>query len=255
MSDEFYYGKGRFSLAEIDALTGVRGQFRYVGDMSVLTPKFSTEQVKHIESNSGQNIEVASFDISKSVSVDSTFHNVNADNLAMMVRSTVTSTAGGTATAESLGAAVAVGDVVYLANPGVSDLVITDSTGTPLTLAEGTDYEVDLNFGRVTILSIGSYVQPFKAAYTFASRKTVGMFTAPQKYYAGRFEGLDLANGNAPVMVDFYKVTPGVLQELQLISSGNDVAGVPLTFTALGDQSKSATAGLGQFGSVTRIGA
>lgn len=255
MSDQFYYGKGRFSLAEIDALTGVRGQFRYVGDMSVLTPKFSTEQVKHIESNSGQNIEVASFDISKSVSVDSTFHNVDTTNLAMMMRSTVITTAGGTFTAESLGAALAVGDVVYLANPGVSDVVITDSTGTPLTLVEGTDYEIAPEFGRVTILNIGSYVQPFKAAGTFAARQAVGMFTQPQKYYAGRFEGLDLANGNAPVMVDFYKVTPGILQELQLISTGNDVAGVPLTFTALGDQSKSATTGLGQFGSITRIGA
>lgn len=253
--DQFFYGQGRVSFAEINATTGALGKWRYVGDVSALTPKFTTEQVKHIESNSGQRVEVANFDISKSVAVDLTMHSLDTDNLALALRSAVVTTAGGTATAESLGTGLVVGDVVYLANPGVSALVITDSTGTPLTLVDGTDYTVDAPFGRVTILNVGTYVQPFKAAYTYADRKAVGMFTAPQKNYALRYEGLDLANQNAPVMVDFYKVAPSVLQQLDLITTGTDVAGMQVTAAALADQSKPATGGLGQFGSITKIGA
>ncbi|HXD35433.1 MAG TPA: hypothetical protein VN624_02190 [Rhodanobacter sp.] len=254
MSDKFFYGKGRVSLAELDASTGVPGAWRYIGDVSALSPKLTTEQVKHVESNSGQNIEVVNFDISKSMAIDATLHSLDADNLAMMLRGAVTTTAGGTASAESLGTTVAVGDEIYLANPGVSDLVITDSTGTPLTLTEGTDYDIDAAAGRVTIKNVGTYMQPFKAAYTYAARKTVSIFTTAQKYYALRYDGLDLANSNAPVRLDLYKVSAGVLQELAMISTGNDVAGMQVTFAALGDQSKSPTSGLGQFGSITRVG-
>ena len=255
MSDEFFYGQGRISLAERDATTGVPGKFIYVGDVSVLTGKMTTTQVKHMESNSGQRSLAASFTVEKAMTVDMTLHSLSTANLAIAMRGAVVTTAGGTATAESLGASLDVGDVVYLANPGVSSLVITDSTGTPLTLVKDTDYAVDENFGRITILSVGAYVQPFKAAYTYAARSAVGMFTTAQKYYALRYEGLDLANGNVPVIADYYKVSPGVLQELQHITTGTDVAGMAITGDVLLDSNKPATGPLGQFGSITKVAA
>ena len=163
---------------------------------------------------------------------------------------------GGTATAESLGTTVAAGDIVYLASPGVSALIITDSTPTtPLTLTEGTDYTIDPNFGRVEILNVGTFVQPLKAAYTYAARVATGMFTTAQEYYALRYEGIDLANGNAAVMVDYFKIAPGVVQELQHITSGTDVAGMAVTADVLLDSNKPATGALGQFGSITKVGA
>lgn len=256
MNDEFFYGQGRISLAERDPVTGVPGKFIYVGDVSVLTGKMTTTQVKHMESNSGQRSLAASFTVEKAMTVDMTMHNLSTDNLAIAMRGGVVTTAGGTATAESLGATVAVGDTVYLVNPGVSALIISDSTPTtPLVLVEGTDYTVEENFGRISILNVGSYVQPFKAAYTFASRSAVGMFTTAQKYYALRYEGLDLANGNMPVLVDYFKVSPGVLQELQHITSGTDVAGMAITGDVLLDSNKPATGALGQFGSITKVAA
>lgn len=256
MNDEFFYGQGRISLAERDPVTGVPGKFIYVGDVSVLTGKMTTTQVKHVESNSGQRSLAASFTVEKAMTVDMTLHSLSIDNLAIAMRGTKLTTAGGSATAESLGATVAVGDTVYLANPGVSALVLSDSTPTtPLVLVEGTDYTVDENFGRITILNIGAYVQPFKAAYTFAGRTAVGMFTTAQKYYALKYEGLDLANGNAPVIADYYKVSPGVLQELQHITTGTDVAGMAITGDVLLDSNKPATGPLGQFGSVTKVAA
>lgn len=253
--DTFYYGQGRVSLAPLDATTGLPGAFRYIGDVSALSAKMTTEQVKHIESNTGKRSLAASFDISQSLSIDMTLHSIDPDNIALAIRGAVNSTTSGTVTAESLGTALAAGDEVYLANPGVSDLVITDSTGTPLTLTLNTDYSVDLNFGRVTILNVGAYVQPFKAAYSYAARKSVGFFVTGQKNYAMRYEGVNLAAGNAPTRVDYYKLAPSVVQELQHITSGNDVAGMQITGDVLQDQTKSATGPLGQFGAITQIAA
>lgn len=256
MSDQFFYGQGRISLAERDAVTGVPGKFIYVGDVSLLTGKMTATQVKHVESNSGQRSLAASFTVEKAMTVDMTMHNLSAANLAIAMRGTVIETPSGTVTAESLGAAVAVGDQVFLANPGVSGLIITDSaSGSPATLQPGVDYNVDVRFGRIDILKVGTYVQPFKAAYTYASREAVGIFTTAQKYYALRYEGVDLANGNAPVLVDYYKVAPGVLQELQHITSGTDVAGMAIAGDILLDDKKPATGPMGQFGSIVRVGA
>lgn len=255
-NDEFFYGQGRISLALRDPVTGVPGKFVYIGDVSVLTGKMTTTQVKHVESNTGQRSLAASFTVEKAMTLDLTMHNLNVDNLATALRGAVVSTPSGTVAAESLGAAVAVGDTLYLVNPGVTDLVITDSaTGSPATLVLNTDYTVDPNFGRIQILNVGSYEQPFKAAYSYAARDSVGFFTTAQQYYALRYEGLDLANSNAPVLVDYFKVAPGPLQELQHITSGTDVAGMAITSDVLLDSNKPATGALGQFGSITKIAA
>jgi hypothetical protein len=257
MSDQerFFYGQGRVSLAELDATTGLPGKFDYLGDVSALAPKFATEKVQHKESNSGQRGLAASFDIDKTLTLDITIHKLDADNVAKFTRGSVTQTAAGTATAEALEDELVVGDYVYLDNPGVSDVVITDSAGTPATLVEGTDYSVeDANFGRIKILNVGTYVQPFKAAYSYTACRSVGLLKAAQKNYALRYEGIDLANNDAAVMVDFYKVAPSVLQQLDLITSGNDVAGSQVTADVLQDTTRSAASALGQFGSIRYVG-
>lgn len=256
MSDErFYYGQGRVSLAEIDATTGLPGLFVYVGDVSVLTPKFATDKVQHKESNTGQRSLAASFDIDKTCTIDMTMHKVDPENIAKFTRGTVVQTASGTVTAETLPDTLAEGDIVYLKNPGASAIVITDSAGTPATLVEDTDYFVeDANFGRIRIGPPGSYTQPFKVAYSYSARRSVGIFKASQKNYALKYEGLDLANSDAPVMVDFYKVAPSVLQQLDLITTGNDTASMQVTSDVLQDPTKPASGDLGQFGNISYIG-
>ncbi|MEO7067435.1 MAG: hypothetical protein ABI114_11040 [Rhodanobacter sp.] len=254
--ESYFYGQGRVSIAVRDPSTGVPGPFRWIGDVSAFSIKLTTQQVEHKESYSGQRALVTSFPSEKAANVDMTMHQMDPENLALVLYGSTTSAVAGTATAEAFPATVAVGDDVYLANPGVSALVITDSTPTtPLTLVLGTDYTVDPNFGRVTILDLGAFVQPFKAAYSYAARKSVGMFTTGQPQLAMRYEGINLAEGNAPTLVELYKVAPGVVQDLALITTGNDVAGLQITGGVLLDSSRPAVGGLGQFGAITQIGA
>jgi len=252
-TETYYYGQGRIYLAERNATTGVPGEFRWVGDVSAFSIKLAVEKVEHKESYSGQKGLVRSFPVGKSATIDMTLHQVDTDNLAFTLNGTSTSTASGTVSAESLPDALVVGSQVSLANPGVSSVVITDSTGTPLTLVAGTDYAVDADFGRITILNLGSYLQPFKAAYSYADRKSVGMFTTGQKNFALRYEGVNLAEGNAPVIADLYKLAPDPLAELALITTGTDVAGLQITGGVLLDSSKSASGALGQFGAITQV--
>lgn len=254
-TETYYYGQGRIFLAERDATTGIPGAYRWVGDVSAFTIKLAVEKVEHKESYSGQRALVRSFPIGKSATIDMTLHQVDTDNLSLTLNGTTTSTTSGTVTAEALPADLVVGQQVSLANPGVSSVVITDSTGTPLTLTAGTDYTVDADFGRITILNLGSYVQPFKAAYSYAARKAVGMFTTGQKNFALRYEGVNLAEGNAPVIADLYKLAPDPLAELALITTGNDVAGMQITGGVLLDSSKPVGGALGQFGSITQVAA
>ncbi|UCM30546.1 hypothetical protein LE197_11895 [Pseudomonas sp. PS1(2021)] len=69
-----------------------------------------------------------------------------------------------------------------------------------------------------------------------------------------RYEGINLAEDGAPIIVEIYKLSPGLLQELSLITDGNDVAGMPVSFSALLDTSKPANGPLGQFGRIIQVG-
>lgn len=255
-TETYLYGQGRVSLALRDATTGVPGRFFYIGDVSALTSKLTTEKAKHVESNSGQKGTVRSFPVGKGCTLDMTWHQFDTDNLAIVLQGTSQSTVAGTVTAEVIEGTLAAGDVFYLKNPGVSNVVIKDSTGTPIVLVLDTDYAIeDAAFGRCRLLNVGTFVQPFKADYSYAARKAVGMFTTGQKEYALRYEGVNLAEGNAPIMADYYKIAPDVLAELALITSGTDVAGMPVTCEVLRDTSKPNSGALGQYGHITQVAA
>lgn len=256
MNETYLYGQGRVSLAKIDPITLVAGAFVWVGDVSALSLKLSSDKVQHKESYSGQRGLVRSFPVGAALEVDMTFNDFGADNLARLLRSAKQSIVTGTVTAETVGSAdTAVGDELFLANPGVTDLVLTDSNASPVTLVEGTDYTLDANFGRITILNIGTFTLPFKADYSYSARTEVGMFTQGQQLYALKYQGLNLAEGNAPILVDIFKLAPDILQQLDLVTTGTDTAGMQVTGGALIDTSKPATGALGQFGSITQLAA
>lgn len=69
-----------------------------------------------------------------------------------------------------------------------------------------------------------------------------------------RYEGINLAENGAPVIAELYKCAPSLLNELALITDGNDVAGMPVNFGVLLDSLKPAGGGLGQFGRLIQVG-
>lgn len=250
LNEKYQYGQGRISLApwstSIDPAS-----YAWIGDADGFSLKPTSDKVQHKESYSGQKGLVRSFPVGAALDVTINGYQFDANAIARAMRGSVVNTALGTVTAESLGATRAVGDEVYLANQFVSSVVIKDSaSSSPATLVEGTDYTVDPDFGRITILNVGSYTQPFLVDYSYAARNTVGVLKTGQQLYALRYDELNLAEGNEPRIVLVHKLAPDLVQELQLISTGNDVSGMQLTGAALLDSSKPASGALGQFAAV-----
>ncbi|MDH4706584.1 hypothetical protein OK410_06860 [Pseudomonas aeruginosa] len=173
--ETYYYGQGKLKLA-IHTAAGLT-PWRWLGDVSALSGAMEEERMSHRESYSGLKAKVREWGISPSLNMTATLHSVSVENVALFSQGTASTSAAGTVTGELLPAGLEAGDQVVLANPGVSDLVITDSAGTPVTLTED-HYLLEPAFGALEILSLPTSpapTQPFIAAYEYMARKQVAL--------------------------------------------------------------------------------
>ncbi len=123
------------------------------------------------------------------------------DELAIGLYGTSTFVSGSNVTGEAM-PPVAAGDYVHTKYPGISSLVAKDSAGAPATLVAGTDYLLDsAQHGRIQIVSIGAYTQPFKLDYSYSAHGRVTAFTGSATRKGIIFDGVNVAEGNAPVRV------------------------------------------------------
>ena len=252
MSEEYFYGQGKVKLAIITA--GVTGKWFWAGDVSALSLAFSEEKASHKESYTGLKGTVREFNIENTLNVSATFHDFNADNIAMFTRGTTATAVGGTVTGEDLGTVVA-GEEVALANPGVSSVVVTDSLGSPATIDPG-HYTVDTKFGNIlfeTLPDSPAPTMPLIAAYSYLATEQVAFLSDTQKQIALRYEGINLAEGGRAEIVELYNVSPGLLSELSLITDGGDLAEMSVEGAVLLDSRKVAGGSLGQYGRILRV--
>lgn len=252
MIEQYYFGQGKVFTRRY----GVAGaKWRWWGDVSELNAAGASEKLSHKESYSGKKGTVRSFSLGNSMTLSGTLHQIDTESLAEQLYGEASVIAGGSVTGEDLGT-VAVGDIIKLDYPGVSALVITDSTPTtPATIAD-THYSQDPRFGSLEFLTLPTApapVMPLKAAYTHAGGKQVNFFTQPQPILEFRYEGVNLAEEEAPVIVEFYKTGTEPLQQLALINNGNALAGSAFSLEVLLDSSKPVTGPLGRFGRFIQV--
>lgn len=247
----YFSGQGKLLIASRDA-NGNAQAFRHVGNVRELIVDPSTEMLTHKESGTGQRLTDLRLITGKEVAVRFTLEDFSIDNLALALYGAKATQNSGSVTAEVLPSGLAVGDYVRLKYPEVSSVVVKDSAGTPATLVAGTDYEVaSANHGTLKIKNLGSYVQPFKVDYSYAAHDYTTMFgTAPVDRWL-RFEGLNTADGDKPVLIELYKVSLDPTDELAAIQ--DNLAGLPLTGQALYDDKKVGDTLLGQFGRFVHI--
>lgn len=243
-------GQGKVMVA--DVANGVPGVFRRVFDAAEFTISGDIEIEEVTENESGNRLTALRQQGAKKMNVSFKLRHWTDKNNAMMLYSVPQLIAASTVSNEVFPNPVAVGDFVRLQKPRVSSVVITDSAGSPATLTANTHYRVtSADHGTIEILNLASFVQPLKAAYSFAAHVNTPMFSTGIVERWFRFEGVNTANANEPFLVELYRVSMDPVRNLELINSRTwegDMQG-----SALYDETKAADTVLGQFGRVVNL--
>lgn len=154
----------------------------------------STKPVK--ESCSGNKLTIAEIETDKTAEVTLAMADFDKRMLATALAGTLTEVTGSTVTGETFPTGVAVGHTVQLKYVDVSSVVIKDSAGVPATLVAGTDYAVeDAKNGLISILNLGTYVQPLKADYSYAAQPNIAVFNSANLEKGIVFSGMNTQDG------------------------------------------------------------
>lgn len=223
--------------------------FVFMGNVPEFQLSLEVEKVEHIESSTGQRATDSTLIKAKKGSISLSVEELTDDNIKLALYGVSSDIIGATATDEVLPTGVA-GGTLLLAHQKVSSVVIKDSNATPETLAVGTDYELDADFGSIKLLDITGLTQPLKATYTYAATTSVSLFSGmmPERWI--RFKGINTVDGSK-VLVDLYKVSFDPTSGFSLIS--DDYNKMPLKGNLLADITKNGDAVLGLFGRYVRL--
>lgn len=246
MPDRYYRGQGKVYFSEKNAATGQpQGGFKFLGNVPELMLRQETENLEHKESQTGQSLVDLRIEIAKTATMMMTLESWEADNLAIALYGTKTIIAGATVTSEDVTAALGV--YTPLARVNLTSFTSLTNAGATTTYINGTDYTVDLKGGMLYIPTGGAITaaQALKANYVAGSTEKVSAFTTPVKEYWLRFNGLNTAEEDAPVIIDAYRVRFNPQQEIQMIS--NELSVMQLEGSVLWDSKLPDTTADGRF--------
>jgi len=245
----YYSGQGRVFVAERDSVTGKPGAFKFLGNVPSLNLGLAVEKLEHREATSGQRLVDATIQTSKQMTLSMALEDFTAANLSMAFYGNNAAVTGASVVDEVLPTTLATGDYVRLNHTKVSAVVVKDSAATPATLVAGTNYVVSsADHGSLQIVNPGAFVQPFKVSYTYGGYANVTMFQQASKERWLRFEGLNTADGNKPVLIELYKVVLDPISDFGALT--DEIASFTLEAEALYDATKQADAALGGFGRI-----
>jgi len=238
VENQYFSGQGAILVGERDAVTGLPMGLRPVGNVSALTLGVETTTFEHKDSCTGvRGIDleiVQELNASMSMTMESLFK----ENLSLALYGTDSVITGASVTDEAL---LGYHDLWSpLAHIQVSAVIITDVGGST-TYVLDTDYEVNEVSGTIKVLSTGAITdgQALEADYTFVTQDNIEAVTTgtpPIRFI--RFEGLNTADLNKPVVIDVFKVSMQPLAELALIQ--DEIAQMEVESKILSD-SKRAT--------------
>ena len=231
MADHYVLGQGRLFLDEIDPITKrAKEKSRYVGNVPedgfIIAPQ--TQTLEHFESNTGFNRKDQKFENQQMAQVTIRMENIDKENLAVAMFGDSLSIAAGTVTAEA-----------HTAHPGYSFHLnrinataftsLTSGGTTPTTYVAGTDYRVvNLKTGEIFIpenstIPVASQVL---ANYTAGAMDRVTGFSRINTELWVRFNGVNMANNQAPIIAEVFRVRFNPVSALDFIK--NNFSGMQL---------------------------
>lgn len=217
----------------------------WLANVPALSLKMAVETTSKTESFSGERMQYGELQRGKTATLDITLDEITNHNLALALYATQVSIPQGSATGEALPTPLAVGDVVCLDHPFVSNVLLTASS-TPL--VAGTAYSIEsATAGLIKFLT--AQASAVSAAYSYEAAAAFTMFTKkpPERWLI--LDGINTEN-DEPVIVNLYRCKFKPVGDLALIN--DDYSNLQLSGSVLYDPLNASNANLGGFGRVMR---
>jgi hypothetical protein len=243
-SDDYYYGQGKVYLARRNA-NGRSGAMRWVGDVSALNINFTFAQQTTKVSRGGLLLPAQQYKTAQSASVSSTWHDFSAENLALVLGSVPLVEPFSVKGEDVLPAGIIKGDIYSLPHTTIFNVVIAG-------LKNNIDYYVDRNWGTIEFL-VTPAKKSFAVNYEYLQNQSLPLFTAPSVELSLRYQGMNIAKDNAPILVELYRLVLEPLATLELINTGNNLSGLETTAQLLADVSRKNVSDFGYFGRVQMV--
>ncbi len=225
---QLFSGQGIVYLSEKDTNGNLLG-YRDVGNVPELKLSFETQTIEHKESRTGNRLVDHRLSTDKTCNASITLDGFDTETLKTVMYATVTTSAAGSELAESVTARL--GKVMPLSKINVSTVVVkgTGAKSTE-TYVVNKNYTVDAGSGSIYIMTAAEQTAAsatddiadadvLTVAYAYAAQTKTNAFKDSQKTYSLRFEGLNTADNNAPVVVTIPNFRPDPLKDLSLISN------------------------------------
>lgn len=248
--DEYFSGQGVVLLSERDT-DGTPLGFTSIGNVSSLALSIATATLEHKESHTGQRGVDLRLVTETTASLSMVMENFIAANLATVLRGSTASVAGAAVTTEIVKWHPNLIMPLLRMKITAGSVTVTTTEGTPVVLVEDTDYLVNYDQGSLRFVATASAIADgdnLEVDYTFETQEVVQALDQGQKDFIMRFEGLNTAKGNEPVLVEVFKFSADPLQELSMI--GDDIAQFTLEGSVLADSLKTVGS---QFFKITKI--
>lgn len=220
MPSRYFIGKGRLYFAAKNTTTGLPTDFTWLGNVPSLN--LSTEQadVQHKESYTGLNLTDKVVATAQSANATFTVEEFTRGNLTYFLFGTSSSISAATVTNETVIAKL--GGFVPVANINITTWTSLVLGSAPATVyVNGTDYTVNLSTGMIYFPPTSTIADgaSLRASYASGAVERVSGFTGNQNpTYWLRFDGLNQAEDNKPVIIDIYNFRPKPVGSVSLIS-------------------------------------
>ena len=244
VTSKYFSGQGVVMLATRDVSGNAEG-FVPVGNVSGLTLGISTTDFEHKESQTGaRGVDlVITQEIGLTLSM--VMESIDAANMALAMQGTASDVPSGTGVALTITAAK-LGKIHDLGFLSVSNVVIQDD-GDLITYVEGDNYILNEATGSIRIMTaaeqttagaVASIAEDDELHVVFdnAAAKQLDALNAVKPERWLRFEGLNTADNNEPVVVDIFKGQIQPLAELALINE--ELSQMTVDVKALADLTK-----------------
>jgi hypothetical protein len=234
VDSKYFSGQGVLMLATKHSSTGEPQGFLPVGNVPDLTLGISVTKYEHKESQSGS--RGVDFEQAQEVGLSANFtvEHFSKENLAMVGYGTASAITQGTDVTAN---GVYGGHNMWTALPHVkiSNLVVK-SADDVTTYVEDTDYVVNPDAGSFMVLDTGSIGDGdlLNCTYDHEAQDGIeGLTSSSAPIRWARFEGLNTADSDKPVIVNIFKLSIQPLAEMALIQ--DEIAGFTVECKGLSD--------------------